>query len=111
MLGTIDIVLITKNAVDFLLALDLHREPTARDSCSSNVPNGHAGARNLGEADGSRETLVTLGVIVLEADLKLDGLEEVSLLGLQGVLQEFFDVGTHSGWRGRLGQLTCSVRR
>ena len=63
----------------------------------------------MGKADGSRETLVTLGIIILEADLKLDGLEEVSLLGLQRVLQEFFDVGTHSGWRGRLGQSTWSV--
>jgi hypothetical protein len=78
--------------------------------CSSNVPNGHAGAGNLGKADRSRETLVTLRIIVLKADLKLDGLEEVSLLGLQRVLQKLFDVGTHSGCMCRLGQSTCSVR-
>jgi hypothetical protein len=33
----------------------------------------------------------------LETDLKLDGLEEVSLLGLERVLKKLVDVGTHSG--------------
>lgn len=36
-------------------------------------------------------------IIVLQADLELDGFEEVSLLGLEGVLKELLDVGTHSG--------------
>jgi len=72
-LGTIDIVLVTEDA------------------------DAHVWARNLGKADGSRETLVTLRVIVLEADLELDSLEEVALLGLEGVFQELFDVATHSG--------------
>jgi len=72
-LRTIDIVLVTKNA------------------------DAHAWAGDDWETDGSGETLVTLRVIVLEADLELDGLEEVSLLGLEGVLKELLDVGTHSG--------------
>jgi hypothetical protein len=54
---------------------------------------------NGGELDGSRETLVTLGVVVLEADLELDGLEEVPLLGLVGVLKELLDVRTNAGDR------------
>jgi len=37
-------------------------------------------------------------VIVLEADLELDGLEEVSLLGVEGVIEELLDLGTHSGY-------------
>lgn len=49
-LGTVDIVLVTKNA------------------------DAHVGTGNDGQADGSGETLVTLGVIVLEADLELDSL-------------------------------------
>ena len=39
-----------------------------------------------GKFDGAAETLVTLRVIVLEADLEFDGLEEVALLLLEGVL-------------------------
>lgn len=45
-LGTINVVLVTEDA------------------------DGHAGAGDRGELDGARETLVTLGVIVLEADLE-----------------------------------------
>lgn len=67
----------------------------------SNVPDGHVWAGNLGELDGSRETLITLGIVVLEANLQLDGLEEVALLGLQGVLKELLDVGSHSGCEGK----------
>jgi len=72
-LGTIDIVLVTEDA------------------------DAHSWARDLRKADGSRESLVTLRVIVLKTDLKFDGLEEVSLLGLERVLQKVLDVGTHSG--------------
>jgi hypothetical protein len=95
-LGTIDIVLVTENA------------------------NGHVRAGNSGQLDGARETLVTLGVIVLEADLELDGLcarsvvskshcqttrfnledgltEEVALLGVVGVIKKLLNVRTHSG--------------
>jgi hypothetical protein len=51
------------------------------------VPDAHAGARNCGQLDGARETLVTLRVIVLQADLKFDSLEEVSLLLVERVVQ------------------------
>ena len=44
------------------------------------IPDAHARARDLWQLDGSRETLVTLRVIVLQANLKFDSLEEVSLL-------------------------------
>lgn len=74
-LGTIDIVLVTENA------------------------NGHARTGDGRQLDGSRETLVTLGVVVLEADLELDSLEEVPLLGLVGVLEELLDVRTNAGNR------------
>jgi len=69
-LGTIDIVLVTEDA------------------------DGHVRARDARELDGAAETLVTLRVIVLEADLELDGLEEVALLLLLGVLKERLDVRT-----------------
>jgi hypothetical protein len=65
--------------------------------CDVDLPDAHTRAGNNGETDGSGETLVTLGIIVLEADLKFDGFEEVSLLGLKRVSEKLLDVGTHSG--------------
>ena len=67
-LGTVKIVLVTEDA------------------------DAHVWAGHRRQLDGSGETLVTLGVVVLEADLELDGLEEVALLGLIGVLQELADL-------------------
>lgn len=40
------------------------------------------GAGNAGETEGTRETLVTLGIVVLEGDLDLNGFSEVTLLSL-----------------------------
>jgi len=38
------------------------------------------GAGNGGELEGSRETLLTTGIVVLQGNLKFDGLNEVTLL-------------------------------
>lgn len=62
-----------------------------------NAPDGHVGAGDGGQLDGTRETLVTLGVIVLQADLKLNGLEEVTLLLVERVVEEVVDILAHSG--------------
>ena len=61
------------------------------------VPDAHVGTRNSRELDGTRETLVTLGVVVLQTDLKLDGLEEVTLLLILRVVEQLLDVLAHSG--------------
>jgi len=61
------------------------------------VPDGHVRPRHLWQLDGARETLVTLRIIILEADLEFDGLEEVSLFRLVGVFQKLLDVRAHSG--------------
>jgi hypothetical protein len=47
----------------------------------------------------ARRTLVTLGVIVLEADLELDRLQEVALLGVVAVVEKLSNVLTHTGCR------------
>jgi hypothetical protein len=73
----------------------------------ADVPDAHSRAGNDWETNGSGETLVTLGIIVLEADLEFDGFEEVSLLGLERVLEERLDVGTHSG----CGKLSAFIHR
>jgi hypothetical protein len=44
---------------------------------------------------GSRETFVTLRIVVFETDLKLNGLNEFSFLVLR-VLQELFDRASHA---------------
>jgi hypothetical protein len=75
MLSTIDIVLITKDA------------------------DGHARARDIWKLDGARETLVTLRIVVLEADLEFDGLEEVALLGFGGVFEQLLYVLSNAGDR------------
>ncbi len=42
--------------------------------------NTHVGAGDTGKAHGARETLVLLGIVLLETDLQLDGLTELALL-------------------------------
>lgn len=92
MLSTINIMLITENATSTqsAIALAFHH--------LLNQPDAHARAGNDRQTNSSRETLVTLRIIVLEADLKFDRLEEVALLGLERVFEELLDVGTHSGY-------------
>jgi hypothetical protein len=82
-LGAIDIVLVTEDT------------------------DGHARAGDGRETDGSRETLVTLGIVVLQADLELDRLQEVALLGLIAVLEEFFNSVSDTE-RGRMVMLRLS---
>jgi hypothetical protein len=45
----------------------------------------HLRARDMRELDGATETLVFLGIIVLQSDLELYGLREVTLLLLRVV--------------------------
>lgn len=61
------------------------------------APDGHVGTRDSRQTDGARETLVTLGVVVLQTDLKLDGLEEVPLLLILRVVEQLLNVLAHSG--------------
>lgn len=63
------------------------------------IPDGHVGPGDLRELHGPGETLVTLGIVVLEADLELDGLEEVALFVIVGVVQQLLDITTDSGYR------------
>jgi len=53
--------------------------------------DGHAGSGEVRKLDGSRETLVTLGVVVLETNLELDGLDEVPLLLSGRLIDELTD--------------------
>lgn len=98
MLSTIDIVLVTKNAVFQALAVC----SLIGSLSGSLIPNAHSWAWDLWKLDGSGETLVSLGIIVLQSDLELDGLEEVSLLDIERVIEKFLNVSTHSGYSEQL---------
>lgn len=58
--------------------------------------DGHTGTGDMGELDGSRETLVSLGIVVLETDLELDGLDEVALLLGSRNYKDILDVCPHA---------------
>lgn len=62
-----------------------------------NAPDGHVGAGDGGQLDGAGETLITLGIVVLQADLKLNGLVEVTLLLIERVVEKVLDILAHSG--------------
>lgn len=75
----------------------MQRGSDARWMARSNAPDAHARARDGRQLDGARETLVTLGVIVLQTDLELNGLEEVTLLLVERVVEKLLDILAHSG--------------
>ena len=74
--------------VNLLSAIDISRIGEDAD--------GHAGAGDVGQLNGTREPLVSLRIIVLEADLQLDGLDEVALFLAVCVCEEFFDGAPHA---------------
>ena len=49
----------------------------------------------LNVLDSSRETLVPLGIVVLQSDLEFESLNEIPLL-LLGILEDFLDGATHA---------------
>lgn len=119
-LGTVKIVLVTKNtvirAVSTVAPTSIISPPVIGHArkltfsdvkpvrlgrmARSNAPDAHARAGHGRQLDGARETLVTLGVIVLQTDLKLNGLEEVTLLLVERVVEKLLDILAHSGWEG-----------
>ncbi len=56
------------------------------------------GTGNFGQAKGTGETFVTLRIVVLQSDLKLNGFGEVTLLSLE------LDVSLLDGFTGREGK-------
>ena len=54
------------------------------------------GGENKYALDGTRETLVTLGIVVLETNLELDGLNKVAPLLAVGLGEELLDRAPHA---------------
>jgi hypothetical protein len=75
-----------------------------------NAPDGHLRTGDGRQLDGTRETLVTLGVVVLQTDLELNGLGEVTLLLIERVVEKVLDILAHSGCK-RQEQLVARSSR
>ena len=61
----------------------------------SNEADHELRSGDVGKSDGTSESLILLGVVVLESDLELNGLDELSLLllVLEDSLEAFSDLG------------------
>jgi len=58
--------------------------------------NGHARTWDIGKSNDSRETLVSLRIVVLEANLQLDCFDEITLLLAVGIDEEVPDEAPHT---------------
>jgi len=76
--------------------LELDKLGTIDVGSISENADGHARAGDVRKLDGSRETLVTLRVVVLETDLELDGLDEVTLLLARRLIDDGLDLVAHA---------------
>ena len=76
-----------------------------------NIPDVQIGTRHRRKLDGTRETLVTLDIVVLQTDLQLNGLEEVPLLLVLRVVEELLDILAHAGYQtARLASGCCRCK-
>ena len=69
------------------------------------IPDGHPRTGHPRKLHRTGETLVTLRIVVFEADLQLDRLEEVSLFLVEGVVEQRLHIRAHSGYPSTL--LVC----
>jgi hypothetical protein len=83
----LDKLLVLVELLQVINRLELHTDLLGLIAVKGITENadGHLGARDVGETNGARETLITLRIVVLETNLELDSLEEVTLL-LLGLL-------------------------
>lgn len=81
----LDLLLVLVELLEVINGLELHADLLGLVAVKGITENadGHLGAGDVGEADGARETLVTLGIVVLQSNLEFDSLDEVTLLLLR----------------------------
>jgi hypothetical protein len=94
----LDQLLVLVQLLQVLNRLELHASSLSLVTVESITENadGKVGTGNVGELDGTRETLVTLGIVVLQTNLELDGLSETTLLLLGGGLNGLNDLSDGS---------------
>jgi len=78
----LDQLLVLVELLQVINGLELHGDLLGLVAVKGITENAdrHLGAGDVGETDGTRETLVTLGIVVLKTNLELDSLGEVTLL-------------------------------
>jgi len=78
----LDLLLVLVELLQVINRLELHTDLLGLIAVKGITENAnrHLGAGDVGETNGARETLVTLGIVVLKTNLELDGLDEVTLL-------------------------------
>ena len=101
-LGSIDVVLVTEDTGTQFLSVTIVRSTIAMNikvsiPRSEKIPDAHSRPRDPWQLDGARETLITLGVIVLETNLQLDSLQEISLLLIERIIEKGLHIRAHSG--------------
>ena len=81
----LDLLLVLVELLQVINGLVLHADLLGLVAVKGITENAdrHLGAGDVGETDRARETLVTLGIVVLESNLELNGLNEVTLLLLR----------------------------
>ena len=88
----LDELLVLVQLLEVIKSAELEAELLSQFAVSdiTDDANSHAGAGDVGELDGTSETLVSLGIVVLKTDLEFDGLGELALL-LLGSLEDRHD--------------------
>jgi hypothetical protein len=80
----LDELLVLVELLEIVNRLELHTGTLGLVTVESITEDtdSHTGTGNVGELDGTRETLITLGIVVLQTNLEFDGFSE--LTGLLG---------------------------
>jgi hypothetical protein len=80
----LDELLVLVELLEIVNRLELHTSTLSLVTVESIAKdtNSHTGTGNVGELDGTRETLITLGIIVLQTNLKFNGFDKLTGLGL-----------------------------
>jgi len=81
----LDLLLVLVELLQVINGLELHTDLLGLIAVKGITENadGHLGAGNVGKTNGTRETLVTLGIVVLQSNLEFNGLNKVTLLLLR----------------------------
>ena len=84
----LDELLVLVKLLKIINGLEFHTGTLGLITVESITENtdGHTGTSDVGKLDGTRETLITLGIVVLQTNLEFKGFSELALLFSRGSL-------------------------